>query len=103
MKATIYVRAARHRRFRRGHKIEASMIYNPDPLTVGTPGSYDGEHKLHTAHFALQLNIPDEMMQPGALPHLEVTIEPEDVLIQTPPAEVEQAAVPALAEGDDER
>ena len=87
VRATLYVRMARSSRFRRGYKVEASMTFNPDPLTVGYP-----EEKLYTAHLALKLAVPDEALRPGALPEIEIPIDPALLVATPPPVEVEQAA-----------
>ena len=74
-KFTLYVRAARHRRFKQGQRIEASMRPNYEPLVVGTPGSYEGEEAVHTAFFKLDLKVPWEMLQPESMLTFEVEIK----------------------------
>jgi hypothetical protein len=87
VKAKLYVRAARHRRFRDSYRIETSMTYNPEPLTVGTPGSYEGQESVHTAFFALQIDVPEELLKPSAIPLVSVEIDANGATTVTPSVE----------------
>lgn len=87
MKTKIYVRVARSPRFRRGHKIDAAMTYNPQPLTVGTGYS---ETAIHTAFFALTMEVPDELLRPADLPTVDLGLLAVDRATTVTPV-VEQA------------
>lgn len=75
---TVYCRAAKHPRFRAGKRFEASVTYNPNPLTVGegTP--------VHTSFFKLKVDIPDGLLDPHTMPVAEVAIDALDVRAITP-------------------
>ena len=94
MKVTLYVRVARSNRFRLGYKALAATSYNPDPIVVGTPGSYEGEAKLHTAHFCLRIDVPEAVLKPSAIPTVEIELDAEQMTTVTPPIEIEQEQAP---------
>lgn len=83
---TLYVRAAKHPRFKEGQRIEASMRPNQKPLTIGQGYA---EQAVHTAFFKLDIKVPVEMLRPDSIPTFEVEIDPEDVTTITPTVEVE--------------
>lgn len=88
MKVKLYVRVARHHRLRRGIKVETSQTYKGQPLTVG---SGFAEQAIYTAHFVLNLDIPEEMLRPGALPEINVTVDPAQATGLVPVVEQEEA------------
>jgi hypothetical protein len=87
---TLYVRAAKHPRFKGGGRIEASMSHNPDPLVIAR-GTY-GETSVHTAFFKLQIKVPEEALRVQDIPMFEVEIPPEALTVISPSIEVEVGA-----------
>jgi hypothetical protein len=94
VKVVLYVRVAHSNRFRLGYKAVAATSYNPDPITVGRPGGFEGEEKLHTAHFCLRIDVPDELLKPASIPTIEIELDPALVTTVTPAIEVEQEQAP---------
>lgn len=87
MKSRIYVRVAKHHRFRRGQRVETSMTYNPNALTVG--GSTYDETPVHTVFFALDFDTPDELLKPASVPTVDIgPIDVELATTVTPEVEV---------------
>lgn len=84
MKAKLYVRAARHQRYRRGYRVDTSLTHNPDPLTVGVGYA---EESVHTVHFVLNVHIPDELLRPAALPQVDVIIDADLTTVVAPVVE----------------
>lgn len=70
-----YLRIARHPGGRKPFKVWAGVSPNPEPIRVGT----NNDVMLPTAHFAVVLDIPDEMFR-RAEQVLAVVDVPEDVL-----------------------
>lgn len=75
MKAKVYMRIARNTSpYRRtAFKVDAAFKPNPRPLTNGSGHS---EEQLHTLHFALELDVPDELLSPAKWPVIEVALDP---------------------------
>jgi hypothetical protein len=85
-----YVRVARKQGNYHGspYVVDANTTPNPRSLTKGA-GSFR-EQQLHTLHFALDLNIPDELLSPAKWPVIEVhvdTAEQVPIEIEVPAAE----------------
>lgn len=81
MKMKVYVRLARDTNSwaKTRVKVDASPTPKARPLKGAT-----GD--LHTVHFALELDIPDEMLSPAKWPVIEVSVGDTPVQI---PIEVE--------------
>lgn len=87
MRTKVFMRLARNPTGRTTFKVAASASPNPAPLTVG---SYP-ERQLHTLHFALVLDVPDELLRPADWPVLELALDP--LLTERLPITVEAADV----------
>jgi len=86
MKTKVYMRVARNTSpwRRTPFKVDASV--NPNPRAL--QGS-DGE-QLHTLHFALELDIPEELLTPAKWPVVQLALE--ETLVERVPLEVEATA-----------
>ena len=93
MKARVYVRIARTQRARDGWKVDASMNPTPRPLVMGNNAF--GQEDLHTLAFALNLDIPDELLKPATWPTIEVSLPLEAAQRVPIEVEVEPQEVPA--------
>jgi hypothetical protein len=83
VKTKVYMRVARKTSpwQRTPFKVDASTGPNPRPL-VGS-----GDEPLHTLHFAIELDIPDELLSPAKWPVIEVVLGPD--LVEQVPIEIE--------------
>jgi hypothetical protein len=81
MKAKVYMRLARDGNpwAKTRIKVDASTSPKATPLT-GAQG------QLHTLHFALELDVPDELLSPAKWPVVEVSLGETPVQV---PIEVE--------------
>lgn len=87
MKTKVYMRLAKNTPSGRSrYKVDASPNPNPRPLTIGFGRS---ERELHTLHFALELDIPEELLSPAKWPVVEIQLSPD--LVQQVPIAVEPA------------
>jgi hypothetical protein len=82
-----YVRLARKSGDWRGksYVVDAAAEPNPRPLTQG---SIPYQRQLHTIHFALDINVPDELLKPADWPTVTVNLEDAEQI----PIEVEPVA-----------
>jgi hypothetical protein len=68
-----YVRVARKLRWKDSpFMVEASTTPNPRPLTQGTGRTVV---QLHTLHFALELRLPEEILDPAKWPTVTVEVQ----------------------------
>jgi hypothetical protein len=86
VKTKVYMRVARKTSpwQRTPFKVDASTSPNPRSLTTGSGHT---EQQLHTLHFALELDIPDELLSPAKWPVIEVALGPD--LVEQVPIEIE--------------
>jgi hypothetical protein len=73
MKERLYVRVAKRPNFRSVNgsrfKIDAGPSHNPRPLE-------QGETLLKTLHFAIDVEMPDELFKDPAMPVVKLQVEP---------------------------
>jgi hypothetical protein len=70
MKARIYVRVAKRPPYGRGgpYKIDASHLHDQRPLEVGGK-------PLRTLHFAVEVQVPDELFKDPMIPVVSIEIQ----------------------------
>jgi len=92
MKTRLYVRLARSRSSRTGWRVDAAMKPNPNPLTEG------GMKSLHTLHFALDLEMPQDIFDPRAWPSVQIRLD-RDTIQQIPDEVIAVPVTPDVAAG----
>jgi hypothetical protein len=95
VKVKLYVRAAKSNKWRRGYKVAVDMAYDGAPLETadGTP--------IYTAQFALTLEIPEEMLKPGALPEVTAAVTSDGAAAVLPMFSQTQLIEALKAHGED--
>jgi hypothetical protein len=77
VKVKVYMRLARNDQVGQwsahAWKVAASTKPNPRALTMGQGSS---ERELHTEHFVLELDVPEEMFKPAQWPTIAVDLSP---------------------------
>src|SRR4051812_3077664 len=79
MKARVYVRMAKRPNWATGkpYKIAASHNRDDKPLM-------QGDATLRTLHFAVDVEVPDELFRDPAMPVVEIKVEPDGTFRQDP-------------------
>jgi hypothetical protein len=72
MKARIYIRVGRAKRWHNGKrdKVAASHRLDNSPLVIG-------DEVLRTLHFAVDVEIPEDLLRDPAMPVVKVQVEPD--------------------------
>lgn len=79
MKARIFVRVAKRPNWIRGerYKVAANHVRDDRPLE-------QGGQTLRTLHFAVDVEVPDELFKDPAMPVVEVQVEPDGTFRHDP-------------------
>lgn len=93
MKARIFVRVAKRSNFVAGERFKIAASHNRNDMPL-----YQGDKTLRTLHFAVDVEIPDEMFKEPSMPVVKVQVESDGTFRHDPV--VVQVPIEVQPEGD---
>jgi hypothetical protein len=100
MKARVYIRAGRAKRWHGGRagrdKIAASHLRDDNPLRIG-------DEVLRTLHFAIDVEIPDALFVDPAMPVVKVQVQGDGTYMTVPEAIQVDVPVPTVPDDESEK